>query len=340
MKSIICIFIIIILFFCVKRTFSQENYDNKLILVSDTDANITTYGSDEMVPKGTIILWSKPTIPNGWALCDGRAVTINGVSVTTPNLINKFIKGGDLKNSSSTTKPRSGTEGGQSSITLTTQQMPPHTHTVGISAGCGFSDGDGKHHHNYNELAQRYISVTEVSGKHSHKYCASNSSTTKGDDELCGAGWPCSPPTCQANTCKKAYSASDKFWNYSSFWDDPNGASNVLTNAFTSVADLIKNIATLNFETIVTASKSQGSAAGSHTHTVSIPEATPGTTVGPGKKMFRDPSQEYPSSKKVSTEHSHTIASKSCDFSVYATNPASSFQIIPPFIDLVYIMKL
>ena len=70
---------------------------------------IEGYGT---IPVGGIIMWSGSKVPDGWALCDGK----NG----TPNLLNRFVLG-------STTAECGGT-GGNASIKLTAQQLPPHRH--------------------------------------------------------------------------------------------------------------------------------------------------------------------------------------------------------------------
>jgi hypothetical protein len=41
-------------------------------------------------PSRAIVMWSGSTVPDGWALCDGS----NG----TPDLLDCFIRGSDLKN--------------------------------------------------------------------------------------------------------------------------------------------------------------------------------------------------------------------------------------------------
>lgn len=69
------------------------------------------------VPKGGIIMWSGSIsdIPKGWALCDGT----NG----TPNLQNRFVLGaGDLYEPNET--------GGVRSKTLSTANLPSHTHSL------------------------------------------------------------------------------------------------------------------------------------------------------------------------------------------------------------------
>jgi microcystin-dependent protein len=66
------------------------------------------------IPVGGIILWSGSTIPTGWALCDGN----NG----TPNLIDRFVYGGD-------TRVYSGAvTGGSPTVTLSEANLPAHSH--------------------------------------------------------------------------------------------------------------------------------------------------------------------------------------------------------------------
>ena len=81
----------------------------------------------EAFVKGMIILWYGNTnnVPNGFALCDGTN--------DTPDLRDKFVVG-----AGSAYTP--GDTGGADSVTLTEDQIPPHTHTyidqyVVINAG-------------------------------------------------------------------------------------------------------------------------------------------------------------------------------------------------------------
>lgn len=71
------------------------------------------------VPVGGIIMWSGAigSIPSGWALCNGQTVG----SVVTPDLRDRFIVGAGGGYSV-------GATGGANSVTLTTDQIPSHSH--------------------------------------------------------------------------------------------------------------------------------------------------------------------------------------------------------------------
>lgn len=72
----------------------------------------------DSTPTGIISMWSGAinTIPSGWALCDGTS--------GTPNLVDRFIVGAG-------SDYNVGDTGGEESVTLTTAQMPSHSHSKG-----------------------------------------------------------------------------------------------------------------------------------------------------------------------------------------------------------------
>ena len=111
-------------------------------------------------PPGTIVQWSGTNVPQGWALCDGN----NG----TPNLIDKFIKGGTS----------AGDTGGNKEIVLTVDNLPSHSHTI---TGTARTSTDGVHNHSIqytsntgggsgtsNSIIGDSTINTEDSGAHSH----------------------------------------------------------------------------------------------------------------------------------------------------------------------------
>lgn len=96
----------------------------------------------DFFPSGGIIMWSGSiaSIPAGWALCDGS----NG----TPNLRNRFIVGAGSTYAVNDT-------GGANSVTLTTAQLPSHTHGAGTLA----TGSAGSHSHS---------GSTNSTGAHTH----------------------------------------------------------------------------------------------------------------------------------------------------------------------------
>ncbi len=77
--------------------------------------SLSGYGT---IPVGGIIMWSGSTVPDGWALCNGQTVN----NQQTPDLRNKFILG---KNS---VGENSNLAGGNSSVTLSVDNLPAHNH--------------------------------------------------------------------------------------------------------------------------------------------------------------------------------------------------------------------
>ncbi len=77
---------------------------------------------NNILPKGTIVIWKGNEIPSGWALCDGKN--------DTPNLTGKFVLGAS---NDSTIKINN--TGGKSALELSQVSVPSmnHTHPFGIN---------------------------------------------------------------------------------------------------------------------------------------------------------------------------------------------------------------
>ena len=114
---------------------SPDTWGNKL----NTNFNALDSILRRLAPVGFIGLWSGTvaTIPAGWALCDGT----NG----TPDLRDRFVAG-----AGGAYTP--GDTGGADSVTLTTAQMPAHSHS-------GSTGSAGGHSH---------TATTSSAGSHSH----------------------------------------------------------------------------------------------------------------------------------------------------------------------------
>lgn len=123
---------------------------------------------------GMIIAFRGTSIPSGWALCNGQ----NG----TPNLVGKFIRGGTSY----------GTTGGSDTVTLTSSNLPSHSH----SAGSLYTSTNGNHNHGIkyenNKLGddantrdnifsnRSRTGYTEYAGSHSHSIYGSTGSVGGG----------------------------------------------------------------------------------------------------------------------------------------------------------------
>ena len=86
---------------------------------TNTDRTITLPDGDVTlgVPSGIISMWSGlvGAIPSGWVICDGTN--------STPNLTGKFIK-------AATTAGGTGGSATTGAHTLSTSEMPSHSHTL------------------------------------------------------------------------------------------------------------------------------------------------------------------------------------------------------------------
>lgn len=88
-------------------------------------------GGNYLVPSGGIIIWSgsSASIPSGWFLCDGA----NG----TPNLRDRFVVGAGSTYSVGATGGATSVTPTINSYTLTTSDIPSHSHSAGSLAVTG-----------------------------------------------------------------------------------------------------------------------------------------------------------------------------------------------------------
>jgi microcystin-dependent protein len=121
-------------------------------LVSDKLRGIVPAG---VVPSGGIIMWSGSvaSIPSGWFLCDGTN--------STPDLRDRFVVGAGSSYAV-------GATGGADSVTLSTSQIPSHSHSFSATTG-----GSGSHSHTYSGT------TSTVSNDHTHNF--SGTTSTIGD---------------------------------------------------------------------------------------------------------------------------------------------------------------
>lgn len=117
----------------------------------------------EGVPSGVIAMWSgtNANIPSGWALCDGTN--------STPDLTDRFILGRAAASNTNST-------GGANTVTLTTGNLPAHTHSIGNIATASVGD----HSHSFsgntsNTGGHSHSGSTSNTGNHNHSAYWSNS---------------------------------------------------------------------------------------------------------------------------------------------------------------------
>ena len=97
---------------------------------TNTTQIATTAFVQAALPAGVIVMWSGSiaSIPSGWALCDGAS--------GRPDLRNRFIVGAGSSYAV-------GATGGADTVTLTTSNLPSHTHSI---SGSGTTSGQSNDH--------------------------------------------------------------------------------------------------------------------------------------------------------------------------------------------------
>ncbi len=143
----------------------------------DISASAPKFGP--VMPPGAIIMWGEPTIPNGWALCDGTQSPDSNVSV--PDLRDKFIMGAggsEVVNSNGPADTHIHTF--TASSTFATTQDGSHTHgmpSVWYNRNLSCGDHTGIDIDSGNIKTQQ----TQSSGAHAHNVSVdfSNISTSQ-----------------------------------------------------------------------------------------------------------------------------------------------------------------
>ena len=148
------------------NTFTNANLVNSTattkVFSDNSTAIATTAYVNSVLPRGMIMMWNSTyaSIPAGWQLCDGS----NG----TPNLQGQFIVG-----ASATGGYTAGATGGTGSVTLTTGNLPSHTHFASLS---GTTDQGGAHNH------------TVIDPTHNHVQAPNSNTSTFGGGGGGGGG--------------------------------------------------------------------------------------------------------------------------------------------------------
>jgi microcystin-dependent protein len=91
----------------------------------------------KVLPVRAIIMWhgSPRDVPKGWAICDGRKITVNGKQETSPDLRSRFIVGASEKGGPNGLSKYGlkDNKGGVEKVKLTKKQMPSHSHSIKIN---------------------------------------------------------------------------------------------------------------------------------------------------------------------------------------------------------------
>lgn len=138
----------------------------------DTDLYLNNLN---IVPTGSIMFFAGQTAPQGWLLCNGQSInrvdykklfstigTIYGIgngstTFNLPNLQDRFPMGKGTNNL--------GQVGGSNSITLTSSQLPSHSHTATVSdngshSHSGITTSNGSHNHSINDPGHSHTQFT------------------------------------------------------------------------------------------------------------------------------------------------------------------------------------
>ena len=106
--------------------------DGQVLFYNNSAPSFDYFDTDTIIPTGVILLWSGAisAIPTNWVLCDGTA--------GTPDLTDRFVIHADADAAGTNDV---GDTGG--SRTISTGNLPAHSHTYTRSTGTGPSIADG-----------------------------------------------------------------------------------------------------------------------------------------------------------------------------------------------------
>ena len=137
---------------------------------TNTTQIATTAFVQAAIPSGVIVMWSGSiaTIPSGWALCNGAG--------GTPDLRDRFVVGAGSSYAV-------GNTGGANTVTLTTSNIPSHTHSI---SGSGTTSGQSNDHTHSGTTAATNVDHTHngsgTTGNQSNDHVHGGSGTTSSVD--------------------------------------------------------------------------------------------------------------------------------------------------------------
>lgn len=177
---------------------------SKDIYLNNAMLNITSVG-EQLFYRGMIIMHSGfETVPYGWAVCDGQSHSFNGESITTPNLVGRFIKAVGNKSDVGSVDIHTNNE-----VTLSASNLPEHSHP------------HTNHSHSFSGSDSSTISTaTGATQKQAITTVEGGTSGFSGDDVTLGnktISISISGTTGQSTSCEETQS-----WENESFSIEPN----------------------------------------------------------------------------------------------------------------------
>lgn len=108
---------------CTNVTPPNSSYWRNLDRSSVRPGAVQAFANVSVDSNGNPIFWGETEADTNWLLCDGRS---DGQGGTVPDLVGRMIRG--------STPANAGQTGGADSVTLTTAQMPSHTHSITLAS--------------------------------------------------------------------------------------------------------------------------------------------------------------------------------------------------------------
>jgi len=170
-------------------TDTNQTLTNKTINLEPESNTITGIlpVANGRIPAGVISQYAGSSAPNGYLLCEGQSVSTttfsdlfnaigysyggSGSSFVIPNLQNRIPVGKGSEPEFDTL----GETGGAKTVTLTTAQMPSHTHTQNSHNHTQDPHNHTQDPHNHSQNEHGHTASTTSTGTHQHQLSAVNS---------------------------------------------------------------------------------------------------------------------------------------------------------------------